>query len=1030
MRIENPFDGIEKFGSFEFQDEIKNFRDELIKRNLYHLGSGYVRNEDRFSPDNTNYDSQIAHGIMSTVAPLKSLSGVMNIVGHPTNVQMNASSKIVEVGRKQYAIHMLYNTTNQLTSKTFPSIDVGGAIRGGDLIKSPKDFAITSPSSNWFARAGISIGESILSNNPMGDITSGIQRKWKEIPDGQDLLDFTGKGQLEFLYENLNRNTFVSEKISEPTGVMYRQGFRGWRDYGYYYKELDGVLAADFKQILFVEGDTPPRFGDNKPLFGYDEYENIFKSDDDEIVSTDDRIIWGVESTYNKRIGDSGILKTTEKLLSTYEDEIVDQVRKVFKNNKKIIGYAGSPLFYSNESKYAKKTKELYGHKGDTGVDIGLRQHTIDDPYTGVGDRGKRKLIRYVGNRGYNSDSGAPNVDSVIYKTVLPKLHPTLEDRNSDEKSNRNLMLSIENLAVEVRDGGEFGLMDDEYGTPVHWSEIGPMGGRLMWFPPYNLTLNETSNAKYESTVMIGRGEPMYNYMNTERGLNLGFTLLIDHPEQLKLLNEGVNKDRNDFNKRAAEFFAFGGDSIPVKENFKEITDRQTQINESVVENHYKKEVRIYFSNMRPNVNSGDNLNIFFDKLYKWGYEVNRKYKLSKITAPTHSSGVTQTGLGNGRNDTFYNNTELISDDNNASFYVDIDNYVDGFQYEIERDENDNLIGGSNNSLNEELMKFKTEIGHKNRIKITISSGASKHGESDFNKKLSEWRAEATKQLIVRRLQSIDVDYEDIIFDTSVYEGDSHAGGDPKLSINDPINVEDRFAMVIFETIDTTTQTEEEAVGRVKKTISFGTDVMKERTEPFMNKFLAFKKNQYYPAFHTQTPSDFHKRLTFLHQCTRQGQAKDGGNSVFGRQPICVLRIGDFFYSKVVIETLTIDYEEAPWDLNPEGMGVQPMLANINLQIKVIGGQSLKGPIDSLQNAVSFNYYANSTFRKDDEYLLPYTMGEIQDKYRKMRIDEEKNSTIDKEINKLLEPMKIRNQQFDEEYEDYQKRKKKKPNRK
>jgi len=41
---------------------------------------------------------------------------------------------------------------------------------------------------------------------------------------------------------------------------------------------------------------------------------------------------------------------------------------------------------------------------------------------------------------------------------------------------------------------------------------------------------------------------------------------------------------------------------------------------------------------------------------------------------------------------------------------------------------------------------------------------------------------------------------------------------------------------------------------------------------------------------------------------------------------------------------------------------MQPMIANVNLQMKVLGGQSLAGPIDALQNAVSFNYYANSTF--------------------------------------------------------------------
>ena len=46
--------------------------------------------------------------------------------------------------------------------------------------------------------------------------------------------------------------------------------------------------------------------------------------------------------------------------------------------------------------------------------------------------------------------------------------------------------------------------------------------------------------------------------------------------------------------------------------------------------------------------------------------------------------------------------------------------------------------------------------------------------------------------------------------------------------------------------------------------------------------------------------------------------------------------------------------------MNPSGIGVQPMVANVTMSINIIGGQSLQGPINRLQNAVSFNYYANT----------------------------------------------------------------------
>jgi hypothetical protein len=132
--------------------------------------------------------------------------------------------------------------------------------------------------------------------------------------------------------------------------------------------------------------------------------------------------------------------------------------------------------------------------------------------------------------------------------------------------------------------------------------------------------------------------------------------------------------------------------------------------------------------------------------------------------------------------------------------------------------------------------------------------------------------------------------------------------------------------------------------------------------------------NYFNPVFHSQTPEDFHRRLTFLQQCMRQGspQTIEGTdsikNSIFGKQPILILKIGDFFNSKIIAETLTIDYTDAPWDLNPEGFGMQYMMCSITMNIKIIGGQSLAGPINILQNALSLNYYANSTYTNKDIY--------------------------------------------------------------
>jgi hypothetical protein len=47
--------------------------------------------------------------------------------------------------------------------------------------------------------------------------------------------------------------------------------------------------------------------------------------------------------------------------------------------------------------------------------------------------------------------------------------------------------------------------------------------------------------------------------------------------------------------------------------------------------------------------------------------------------------------------------------------------------------------------------------------------------------------------------------------------------------------------------------------------------------------------------------------------------------------------------------------------MNQEGIGVMPMIATVSLDFNFIGGSDLGGPIQRLQNAISFNYYANTS---------------------------------------------------------------------
>jgi hypothetical protein len=149
-------------------------------------------------------------------------------------------------------------------------------------------------------------------------------------------------------------------------------------------------------------------------------------------------------------------------------------------------------------------------------------------------------------------------------------------------------------------------------------------------------------------------------------------------------------------------------------------------------------------------------------------------------------------------------------------------------------------------------------------------------------------------------------------------------------------------------------------------------ETIKEET-PMVYDNLKEKLKFFQPAFHSMTPEGLNTRLTFLQQCMRPGdtiptiktvgqtnelQYNNAVNTAFGAPPVCVLRIGDFYNTKIIPTSLALTYEEL--DINPEGIGIQPMIANVTMGFNFVGGSGLKESVDKLQNALTFNYYANT----------------------------------------------------------------------
>jgi hypothetical protein len=148
-------------------------------------------------------------------------------------------------------------------------------------------------------------------------------------------------------------------------------------------------------------------------------------------------------------------------------------------------------------------------------------------------------------------------------------------------------------------------------------------------------------------------------------------------------------------------------------------------------------------------------------------------------------------------------------------------------------------------------------------------------------------------------------------------------------------------------------------------------EVVKENA-PMVYDSIKEKIRYFNPAFHSMTPEGLNARLTFLNQCMRPGETipvigsdgkpkpNDAINTSFGAPPVLILRIGDFYNCKIIPRDLSITYEAPLFDMNPEGIGVQPMIAKITLSFDMIGGHGLARPVEQLQNALSFSYYANT----------------------------------------------------------------------
>lgn len=846
---------------------------------------------------------------------------------------------------------------------------------GNDIII--PDYSITVGTTT--GRRIIDVGLNILgienpfNANGLGLFVPGSSIFYRENPvDTKTRIDNqllnTGKGQLNNLFANLNENKY---RIAATDGRQRQTDIAGNL---YIFDNGEGgmVNMLDNLPLIDEEGNFIGVLanGPNSPISpsnhsmdkmardaGFSTLKDISIGEEGFTWAHNSSIV--DEQEYLPTISDDGSVTQigdSIKYFSTNFDRksILGKTKDLFKNNNMTVMVSRRGLELNNvgeldnevrigDAKYisrgsgVKSQKALEGKVNDPN-EVFCRSWTSIYRYNQV-----KNLQKSEGLKGdnYGLRNRSTTSSSVLDDNGFVRVVPYIGDDVARPSNMKRFMFSIENLAWH-------GQMDK---LPL--SEQGPgdprtgTKGRIMWFPPYDLKFSEDSNLNWDTHDFIGRGEPVYTYNHTERGGNLSFKVLMDHPSYLNDMRGYYDNDL--FASIAAGCADF--DLTKVKNLTKNETDAVEVANANQpIKVNDKPEGKIepfyvYFPNDVANLDA-------------W---------------PDYEA------------------------DGSESNPVDGYGFIpsEGYTAKVGRPYKDRKNYGLNKEFKDpnflpELKKKLYEVCPS--CKIKVSGYASLDGKKDSNVNL----ANARYQYIEKVLKDAIFDGKNTNdpafatrFEQGVGNGDTQAGC--KTGIGDENTVDslckkrDRKVKVEFIPDPSIKQTLIDAeVTRVET--KRRADLNEKIKSRFFNEAMYFEKLKqedrltydsigekikfFHPAFHSITPEGFNSRLTFLQQCTRQGPSLGNikgdirpDNLAFGMAPVCILRIGDFYHTKIIIDNISIDYDAGngvQWDLNPEGIGVQPMIANVTISFKFIGGSSLDGPINKLQNAVSFNFFANT----------------------------------------------------------------------
>ena len=766
-----------------------------------------------------------------------------------------------------------------------------------------------------------------------------------------------------------------------------------------------------------------------------------------------------VERTFNSskssenKFVEGSILDITQKIIDAgsrdgkkpleHVGNAINQVSKVFNDGYIEITKGSRVIKYKTKNSVEKTNKEFEGLEY-------CRLFTKDNPYYVFS-----QLQKVDGNIRKSTYS---IFDQTYNLNIAPMNDKNGQSTNIVNGKVKKYMFSLENLAWRTSNKKGF-TVDD---LPA--CEKGPNGGRIMWFPPYDITFSETIKPDFDTVNFLGRPEPIYTYKNTSRSGSISWSIIVDHASITNLIIDKELKNvtpeseitkimdsffagclKYDLYELSKKFVQFSVNDINEAVNLvnskedaekvaKEIPSSETnaadESQNNLVDDLNKnvKEIFMFFDNDLPNDSSSN----VTDKDYKFWYD---KYVGNQALYTGNNSKI--------KNKIFAypeKNVTPTELDINTTVDFSLKDYIDTRSTSISTFFN-NRVNTSISNLDDFLDKISKVLDSGGEVKFSLFGTASSVGNSSSNKSLSNRRINSILKYILNKEYN-GKKLETYHKKTLIIKED--AKGDTAKDIKDAdlkeVNCSEKFTEKdkegVFsvqaiacrrtkitnlqvkpaakttndeknenenkESLTNTTESDINQTNTPQNVNGGSTDIkdtplyqglvkklirnllsecdyfeMINKTAPMVYEGIKSKFKNFHPIFHSITPEGLNSRLTFLQQCMRPGDTiptvtetgagtidytyQDAFNSAFGSPPILVLRFGDFWHTKIVPTNLSLKFEKGPnYDINPEGIGIQPMGVGIDLTFNFIGGHGIASPVSRLQNALSFNYYANT----------------------------------------------------------------------